>query len=313
MYLPRTHFLRRRSRALGIFPACVFIGIFLMALFGCGKKSLTTAEDAAVIERAEELLALYDFDEAYNLLTPHLELLEVGTQEWARALYLHSMAGWQSLPPSRGRVEEARGGFLLLAQTAPGSAFAPMALRNLGRMEELRTHPGDIMNAENARRFYERVLDGWPGSLVAHEAAARLAGTYIQDVLNMESVKKGDALLVDYLSKYPENELAGLMWEYVAETRFLILEDKQGALEALLKADKAGWTDPNKTLTNLWRLANLAEELSELEIAVNTYQRVIAEHTRGGRSWEARNRLLQIKEAHPSLLIEIPETLFMEQ
>ncbi len=313
MHYMSDHGLRRHSRGIAAYAAMMMLAFTAIVQFGCAKKGVSEEQDAAVIDRAEELLALYDFDEAYKLLTPHLGLMEEGTPEWARALYLHSMAGWQSLPPSRGRIEDAREAFHYLAEKAPASTYAPMALRNLGRMAELRTYPGDVMDTEKARDYYQRVLEGWPGTLMAHEAAARLAGTYIQDVLNVGSIQKGVTFLEDYLEQYPNNELAGLMWEYLAETRYLMLDDKEGALLALINADKAGWVDPNKTLMNLWRMANLAEELGQVELAVSAYRRVIIEHTRGGRSWEARQRLLALRDAHPEYRISLPETLAVEE
>lgn len=307
------HGLRGHVRILNTCYAMV--GLVIMGIFigGCSDRNLLEGQETAIVDKAEELMALYDFDEAYELLTPYLPLMKEGTPEWVRMVYLHSVAGWQALPPSHSRIEEARRGFLAVVEKASDSAFAPMALRNLGRMSELRTHPSDVVDVEKARGYYEQILKGWPGTQMAHEAAARLAGTYIRDVLNLDSIRKGEAILEDYLKEYPDNVLAGLMWEYLAETRYNMLKDKEGALLSLVNADKAGWADPTKTLINLWRMATLAEELGQIDLAVSAYRRVIIEHTRGGRTWAARQRLLALKEAYPDYSIELPEMLAIEE
>lgn len=281
------------------------VGALLLA--GCGRSLDSEAEVAAAIKEAVFEFESYRFAEAYDLFQRARQAVSPPSDVWAEATYGAATAAWHSIPASEALVGRADELFAEIVARAPASRFAPYALRNQARLREIRDYPGDAPDPEAARPFYRAIIERWPEREIAHEATLRLGGTYIQKLDDEASVREGFAIYRQFIKENPGTAIASIMWEHMGETALNFLGDQELAFEGLRRAEAIGFIDRNKVATNYWRIAELAEDLDQPEVAVRYYQRIIAEHSRSGRAFESIQALQALRDAHPELEFEIPQ------
>lgn len=293
------------------FPGRSLIRWPLLALLvlvgdGCRQAALSSAETEECLAEAVRLMSYYDFDNARELLRKHLPRMETDTPAWMRGQYLWAIANWQSVPGSPDRIENAVQALQTILDRHPRDPLMPLALRALGRIAEIEDFPGDPRDRETARRYYERIRQEWPESVVADEATLWLAGLHWQVSDQPGELAKGLQVLLDYLQEHPENQFAALMQEKLGETYWKQLHDAERALFHFQAADRLGWTNRNTISLNLQRMGQLAEELARWEVAAGYYARIIKDYPRDASVWLCRQKIRQLAEAHPGLPIAIP-------
>ncbi len=271
--------------------------LLAMVGYGCRPSTLSPAEIEKCLEEAAELMSYYDFDHARELLGKYLPRMETDTALWKRGQYLWAIANWQSVPCSAERIQRAVEVLQTLLERYPHDPLMPLVLRALGRIAEIEDFPGDPRDRETASRYYERIRSQWPESGLADEATLWLAGLHWQTD-EPGSWEKGIQVLLDYLQEHPENHLAALMQEKLAETYWKRLRDAERALYHFQAADRLGWTNRNTISLNLLRMAQMAEELQRWEAAIGYYSRIVEDYPRDASVWWCRQKIRRLEREH---------------
>ena len=205
-------------------------------------------------------------------------------------------------------IERAEREMLNLAETYPDHPRAAAAWLYVGRMRDMRDYNGDVPRPEEARKAYRIVLEQYPDSIEAGEAAARSAITFMKpDGKKQGDFEKGAALLGDWLASQPDSPQASSVALFVANVYDVYLEDREQAYHYYQMAERMGLNNQGNAGSRYWRLFELAVELEKYEEAVSYGQTVIREYSRSGRAYEAKLLLEEIREKRPGMEFTIPE------
>ncbi len=265
------------------------------------------------MDAALQDLSLLNVDAAYRALAavrrgwePHGDDHEL----WLRATLAQAMAAYALSPATPERVSEAVGLYALLLENTQDPGYAARAWIELGRIAEVRDFADDLVDLERARGHYRQVLDEWPESRVADEAALWYAGTYVRNPADEESVRAGVAFLESWATARPDSAYRSVYFEWLGWVQRRMLGDSAAAVAALRRAVDAGIVDPTALPMRYWTIASLSEnELDDPATAVEFYRRVILEAPRSGRTFEAQLALRRLAAAHPELNVEVPELI----
>lgn len=288
---------RENSRA-GVFALLV-----LALVWGSSPASgqVDTVPNQLVTAAAEA--ALFNFNKGYELSRAVLTGAAAPSSTWQQATFLAAVCAQQMSPPTRAMIEEAARLCRSLLDKAPASKYVGRAMMNLGRIEELSDYYGDQVDLAAARRCYERVLERWPDSAIAGEALLRIAATHIQ-TYDDEEVRKGVALLQDWLAEHPDDALASAMWQYLGDTYFFPLASYRRSLECYARADDIGFLEKGRQGPVYWRMAVMADRhLGDREEAAKYYTKIITETPTSGKAYEAQLALARLGAAVPEIRI----------
>jgi outer membrane protein assembly factor BamD (BamD/ComL family) len=267
-----------------------------------------TEEARELYREATRELSFFNFQIALGLYEDAAEHLQAGDGElWLQVQLGKALAAQSNTPATREMLAEAEAAYRRVIDAAPGSAYAGRATLNLGRIAEIRDFGGDEIDLDTARQRYREVLEGWPGTRLADEAALRYADTYFQRFDDPTAVAEGAEFLETYARDRATSHLLPVIWEVLATVKQDKLNDRAGALEAFLKAEELGLAEPNAAGMIYYRAAKLAEEQPEkLDTAIRLYQKVITDAPRSGRAFNAQLALQRLQKDHPGRVIEIP-------
>lgn len=276
-----------------------------LVLTACHRADPHAAD--RLIEQASGEVAGLNFSEGLRLFDQALTTLDPASPAWPRATFGKAMCAQHVMPPTAQLIESSRTSFEALLAQAPDSPLAPRVTIDLGRLCELRDYPGDVIDLDGARVWYQKAIDRWPDSDIADEAALWLAGTYIQVTDDDAAVRRGVAMLDAWLARRPGNAIAATMWLYLADTRFVRLHEIDAALDCYIRADELGLPVETKAGAIYWRIAVLAEgRPGRLPVAVAYYQKIIRNAPTSGRAYEAQIALRRLAAGHPEVTIEVP-------
>jgi tetratricopeptide (TPR) repeat protein len=274
---------------------------------GC---SWGTAPEAALekeLARARLFLESLNFNDAGGVYRELVDRLAVDDPHWPEAAFGYASSLWHQTPPSQRAVAEATALFQRIAVEKPATEWAQAALLNLARIEMLRDFPGDVENPTGAIPILEELVAGGSG-FIRHEALLRLVECHRMDFHDWASVETGLRRLRDWLDQYPDNPLASVMWEQVANMELLDFKREAAALEAFTEAAAIGFADPSRAGQLLWLMGELAREQRLFEQAARSYRQLIIEAPFSGRAYEARQMLEWIRETIPGMQhIDIPQ------
>ena len=279
-----------------------------MALLAAAPPA--AADAAEDLDAAAEQLTLFNFENSYEGFQAVRATLaeEPGGPAWQRATLGQALAAQARTPATAALIAEADGLYEALAREAPDSPLTPRALLQRGRLLELRDHGGDVIDLGGARGFYRQVFEGWPDLDIADEAALRFADTRVQEFQEPGSVEEGVAFLEGWVGGRSDRPLAPVIWEFLSRVKHHYLGDLAGSLAAFEKADALGLVDDTAAGSEYWRVGRIAERLGRLEQAIGYYRRIILEEARSGRAFHAQLALQRLREEHPGMNIDVPET-----
>jgi tetratricopeptide (TPR) repeat protein len=277
-----------------------FRAAFVNALLAASLATLARAEPASSpaiadkIATATQEVALINLEKARVLYGEARAMAERGSLDWQKAMLGEATCIWHQLPIARENADQAARLFDELVKAAPRGPFAARALMNLGRILEIPDDRDDPVDLPGARAYYQKVADGWPNDAIAGEATLRIAGTYIQ-TFDKPAVEKGVVILRHWVETHPDDPLASIMWQYLAETYFFPLQDYRRSLEAYDKVDALGWTENGLQGRTYWRIAQMAERfLKDRDAAIRYYTKIIVESQSTGMAWESRLALKRL-------------------
>lgn len=302
-------------------PACRWLlrttaGLTILLLTACGTTVPDEAEALQLLDEGEQYLALYSFDQAYEAFSQARTAFEPGSERWVEATYYAATAGWHRTPGNEAFESEALALLRELVQTAPDSLYAQRAPAIIGRILELEDYPGDPVDLEAAAEVYKNALDALGDDEPAihhHVIALRYGSLFSRYIGEDERILKGCRFLEDWLARYPDNFYASVMWEWLAMTYMVQLQDTRKAYEAWKEVARIGFTNESRMGVNLQRMGELAMELGEYEEAGIWFARGIREAPRSGVASVSRDLMLEIEEKHPGTFDEIPDLITFGQ
>ncbi len=195
--------------------------------------------------------------------------------------------------PQKG---EARSVFQKLRQNYPTHPLAPWALMELGSLEHQRVSGGE----EEARRYFQRVVDEYPESLAIHEAVLSIVNTYLYET-TQASARKAMDILEAHLKAYPNNPLNTVMHFRADYTWSDILLDYEKALPHALALAEQKMSDPFRWSRHYWHVASIYHlRLKQPEKAIPWYQSIIEETPESPHVFAAKQMVQQLKQEHAS-------------
>ncbi|MGJ3244332.1 MAG: tetratricopeptide repeat protein [Opitutales bacterium] len=284
-------------------------GALALGLAGCGQSVTDPEETRELMDEAEQYLALYSFEQAYDAFSRARQALAPGSEEWIRATYFTATAGWHRTPGTDAYETEALDLLRELQETAPDSMYARRAPAIIGRILELEDYPGDPIELERAAEVYKAALDAigkGEAAIHHHVIALRYGSLFSRYIGEDEKILRGCRFLEDWLERYPDNYYAAVMWEWLAMTYMVQLQDDARAYAAWKEVARIGFTNESRMGVSLQRMGELAMSLGKYEEAGIWFSRSIRDAPRSGVAWVSRQMMLEIEEKHPGTFDEIP-------
>lgn len=281
--------------------------MLILATVLSGNARATSDETVArTLAAALTNVGYLDYEHALPLYREAMAASKEGSEPWQEATYGLAICLQQVSPITKNNIDQAVSLFNRLIEKSPQSRFAPRAMMNLGRIEELRDYHNDVIDLVKARGWYQKVLDGWPNDPIAGEATLRIAATHIQ-TMDVKQDQIGIDILKKWLAAHPKEELASIMWQYIAETYFYPMQDYQQSLEAYEKVDQLGWTDEGNQGRVYWRIAVMCDKyLKNRDAAIKYYTKIIKETPTTGKAYEAQVALRELGAPVPEIEIFEP-------
>jgi tetratricopeptide (TPR) repeat protein len=281
------------------------VALAALVLFGVTPLRAEETEENPVVrellDKAVWEVRVFSFENAYKYFKEAKDKSPGGSETWQQAIYGQAVCAQQFSPPEKKKIEEAQQLFGELLKTCPKSKYASRAMMNIGRIFEVSDFYEDAINLEEARAWYQRVVDGWPNDPIAGEATLRVAHTYIQ-TYDKKQVQKGVEILEAWLKAHPDDPLASAMWQYLAETYFVPLQEYRKSVDCYIRADEIGLMEKGREGGVYWRVARTADKLlKDRGIAVKYYTKIITLVPTSGKAYESQLALKRLGAPVPKL------------
>ncbi|MGE9291522.1 MAG: tetratricopeptide repeat protein [Puniceicoccales bacterium] len=277
-------------------------GVALLVALGCGGSDV----EKDPFEEGLRSLSIFDFEVAYKNLSIAVEQMDPSDPQWIEAAYALGIAAWHQSPSRAEYIRQATELFEQIAETTDQKELKYRCYLNLARILEVPDYVGDAKDIEGARSYYEETLEAMPGTDVGSQANFRLAQTYLEQ-MNDESFQEAVMIVTDYLNEYPDAPLANVGWQFVADIQKFYLNNREAALEAMMKAYDLGFAVQSKEDVYIWQIADLAMGLDQNAEAVEFLTTLVKHYPRSKYRWVAREELKRLAEENPEMNIEIPE------
>ncbi len=255
------------------------------------------------LEAARQSIVDIDWKQTIKLYTPIREAAAAGSDIYTEATFCLAVANHHVQPPDGGTIANAKSLYQKVIEQSPGGKWAARAMMNLGRIDELRDYPDDVVNFDSAREQYLKVVQTFPNDPIAGEATLRAAATLIMafDEPDYTKVKQGIAMLEQWLASHPDEALKSVMWQYTGDAYFRPLADYKNALRCYEEVDRLGWSDKGNQGPWYWRSAQIAERyLDQPDIAAKYYRKIIVETPNSGKAYESILALKRLGKPVPS-------------
>jgi len=289
----------------------VLFAVALTLLAGCGAQDAVDADevDAAMAEASRYMQSL-DFAKAEDVWKTVYARVQPEDERWLEVAFGYATSAWHRTPPGPDSVKLAQEVFGRIVRQSPGSDYALASELSLARILMLRDFPGDVQDPHGAMLLLKPIMEQDRNPVFRHEAALRHAEALQMQVERPDAAERTSAFLEDWLQRHPDNPYASVMWERLAGIYLYDLKRKAEGLDALLQAERIGLVNTAFIGRTYWKIAELARELGRFDVAVRFYTRAIVEAPRTGRSWEAQQRLADIRDTVPGFEnLDIPEPM----
>jgi tetratricopeptide (TPR) repeat protein len=223
--------------------------------------------------------------------------------------YLSGISAWHLVPPSTQWMATGTAHLESLVQQFPDSVLAAQGAYTLGRILEVRDFAEDVVDLEAAKRWYERCIAEWPEYVSAVMARFRLAALDMNAYEDPERMARGVAALDGWLQANRSHELAPVAAVFLADHLDSVMNDPGSALPYYLLAEELGWVSKTLIGHRRWRMAEIAESLDQVDLAVEMYQKIIRENLQSARGYESQLKLKALQERYPERSIVIPPLL----
>jgi len=285
------------------------IVLMAMLLGGCGRdeKIVSAAE---LLEQGWSNFRLRDFPQAIKCFSRAAELAPTGADAAAlQAFYGLGVA--HSLSQQADSLELARVNFEEVVRRAPDSEQAAWSLLGLARAIDIAGTPVVTIDApsiasdqEPVRRAYQRVIDQFPGHVVALEALILQQSTLVAS-LDADDAKRAIATLEKFAADRPRGPFAGPAYDLLAQA-YKTLRDPENQVRVRRLAIEL--REPNPSHPNpdhsgaYWALASIAEfEAGDFAVAREYYRRLLLEYPNDFRAFNAQLALERMDKTEARL------------
>lgn len=275
-------------------------------LFGCGGGAGKDVSLKEILTEAREMVRMSDFVEAYEILEKGVLLSDQDPTLEAELLYLLGVSAWHRVPPSAEWEAKARERLEELIERYPDSEWTAQGAYTLGRILEIRDFQGNEVDIAGAIRWYEHCIAHWPELPVAAMARFRLAAMDMNAYEDPERMARGAEMLDLWLQDHMDHELAPVAAIFLADQYDQLTVDPAKALHYYLICEELGWLNETMTGHRRWRMAEIAESLGEVDLAIQLYQKIIKENLQSARGYESQKRLEALQQQFPEKTIVIP-------
>lgn len=238
--------------------------------------------------------AALKFEKLYASATPKSE-------DWREATLGLALCLHQRQPDTKTDKERAEKLYKELIAASDGKPIQATALLLLGKMYQLRDYLGDKADLTKAADTYRRILLDWPESKCAGEAALYLAQTSIF-TMDKDAAAKSIIQLKKWIASHPDNAYVASQWLLIALAQRMPLKNQVAAVDASVKAIKAGLPKETQLDTLYWRIATMAQNAGEKEIARDFYTRIIVEIKRSSYTYTAQQKIKAMGFDAPKLI-----------
>ena len=275
-------------------------GLVLLILAGCGEDPYASLTADQLLNQGIERTDRVDFIKAEPLFAAAAAKAEPGSDTWRQATYAQAVCNHQMTPASASQIKQATTLYASLVEGPGHSVEAGNAALQLARVAGQSDYFGDPIDTVTAREWYNKAITGWANQDVAGEAVLGLAGTYFA-TLEKADAELGAKHIEEWLAAHPNDRLAAVMWQHIADAYHMILDDTPRALRALRKAEDLGFVNNGRKHIPLWTMARLAEKSGDRELAIRAYRRLVEDFPTAGKGWEAQERLRGLGVEPPEL------------
>ncbi len=305
-------FTQPMPQSFSIRPMCLALYLcVLAALSGCSRQKEEPASAVEQIEAGVDLLRIFNFKEAYDVLSSVQPQLSEEDEQWPLATYSLGVAAWQMAPPRQERIKQAQELFEAVISHDADSEFASAAMLDLGRIAEVSDYLGDPTDVPLAQSYYQKVRDEFPGTDMATRATLYLAQTWAQ-TFDPGQVQAAVELLESEMSAEPDSPWMGVLAQYTAQLYAFYLDRPDEAVDIYLKAVEAGLPRPADADVSLWQLGLLAEKAGRDKIAAEVFARMVREYPRSIYRTMAYERAMALVRKHPEFQLALPEVSVTE-
>lgn len=274
---------------------------------GCsGSDQATQLSVDEKVDAGVEFLRVFNFQSAYSKLIVAQPQVDKGSEVWPLATYSLALAAWHKSPPGNEALLEAKSLLNQVIEHDPASEFAASALLDLGRIAEVSDFLGDPTDVPTAQAYYQQVLDEFPGTDMSARATAFLAQSMAQS-FDSDSVRKAIELLEVEMAAQPNSPWIGTLAQYTAQLYAFYLHDLKASLGPYEQAMEAGFPRSADSDVSLWQFGLLAQKAGEDIMSARVFSRLVRNYPRSIYGTVARDRVIQIAQAHPDANIQIPE------
>jgi len=168
---------------------------------------------------------------------------------------------WQYRRPGAS-ISEATELYQQVAEEYKDTPSAALALMALACLADTPEYEKD-RRPDEARRLYREILRDKPESFVVHEAALRLAMTYLEERGSRKTEDEGVRMLTEHLAAHPNNFLATAMHTQLA-VLFQSREEFRKALKHYIASDTVDLRAAQSELTDAERKLPLKRRLNQI-------------------------------------------------
>ena len=223
------------------------------------------------------------------------------SDDWRQSTLGLALCLHQRQPDVKAEKERAVELYDALIAASDKAPIQATALLLRGKSDQLIDYFGDEENFAGAAGFYELILRNWPDSSSADEAALYLAQCAIY-TMDKDATRSAIEKLEAWVTAHPDSPYAASQWLLIALAQRMPLEDYAQAVAASVKALKAGLPKELKVDGLYWRIATMAQNAGEPEIARDFYARIIVEVQRSAYTYMAQQRIKAMGFEPPELI-----------
>ena len=188
-----------------------------------------------------------------------------------------------------------------LITSSSNSHIRATALLLRGRLFQLADYPGDQPDPANAATLYHTILQDYPDSPCANEAALYLAQTAIF-TMNVNAASNAVGNLKQWIIDHPRNPQAANQWMLIGMAQQQPLNNINAAIDAYTNAISCGLPPEEKKDILYWRIASMAQKCGRTNLARDFYSRIITEIKRSSYSFMAQQRIREMGFKPPPLI-----------
>jgi len=267
----------------------------------CSVTAGVVLADTNAMHKAWQNIEYLDFRNAATDFDNIRGDLVKDSDEWLEATLGLAVSLHQRQPDTKGDKAEAGKLYEAVIAASDGKSIQATALLLRGKLDQYIDYYGDKEDFDGAIEFYKRILQDWPNSICADQAALYMAQSFTFS-MNKKIAEAGIKELESWIKSHSNNPYASTQWLFIAETYRMPMEDIDSSIDASIRAIDSGLPMGAKADDVYWQIASMAENVGKKDIAKTFYARIIIEEQRSRFGYMAQQRLIKMGFDAPTLI-----------